>query len=66
MSAKKLLRAEKNLLQPAVRLRAEKTARTFGELLFVFFKVDQFVHRFCGVFVQFSENFKLSLHVLAP
>lgn len=66
MSAKKLLRAEKNLLQPAVRLRAEKIARTFGEFLFVFFKVDQFVHRFHGVFVQFSENFKLSLHVLAP
>jgi len=66
MSAKKLLRAEKNLLQPAVRLRAKKIARPVRELLFVFLEVYEFVHCLDGFFVQFSEDFKLSFHVLAP
>jgi len=66
MSAKKLLRAEKNLLQPAVRLRAEKITRLVGETLTIFLKVDEVTRSVRRFFVQFSENFKLSFHVRVP
>jgi len=66
MSAKKLLRAEKNLLQPAVRLRAEHVLRLSREPLAIFLEINEVIRCVHRVFEQFSEDVSLSFHVRVP